>query len=147
MYEYCKLLNWNWHHIWSGIDLMGWDLIQPIQYFCKLFHSLKLPVIRYLIGLYFPQLHPYKKFAIRGPDLISYWLLAELRTSFKRSWQTTIKIFFRVRSFKYLQGKFQLTASNGILLPELFWLTVRKKCSSDWEKLLKFDAEGREFAK
>ena len=34
---------------------------------------------------------------------------------------------------------------NGILLPKLFWPTVRKKCSSDLEKLLKFEAEGREF--
>ena len=30
---------------------------------------------------------------------------------------------------------------NGILLPKLFWPTVRKKCSSDWEKLLKFEAD------
>ena len=36
---------------------------------------------------------------------------------------------------------------TGILLPKLFWTTVRKKNSSDWEKLLKFEAEGREFAK
>ena len=36
---------------------------------------------------------------------------------------------------------------NGILLPKLFWPTVRKNCSSDQEKLLKFEAEGREFAK
>ena len=36
---------------------------------------------------------------------------------------------------------------NGVLLPELFWLTVRKNCSSDQEKLLQFEAEGREFAK
>ena len=36
---------------------------------------------------------------------------------------------------------------NGILLPKLFWHTVRKECSSDREKLLKFEAEGREFAK
>ena len=35
---------------------------------------------------------------------------------------------------------------NGILLPKLFWPTVRKNCSSDQEKLLKFEAEGREFA-
>ena len=35
----------------------------------------------------------------------------------------------------------------GILLPKLFWPTVRKKCSSDWEKLLKFKAENKEFAK
>ena len=33
---------------------------------------------------------------------------------------------------------------NGILLPKP---TVRKKCSSDWEKLLKFEAEGRELTK
>ena len=38
-------------------------------------------------------------------------------------------------------------AVNGILLPKLFWPTVRKNCSSDREKLLKFEAEGREFAK
>ena len=35
----------------------------------------------------------------------------------------------------------------GILLPKLFWPTVRKNCSSDREKLLKFEAEGWEFAK
>ena len=35
----------------------------------------------------------------------------------------------------------------GILLPKLFWPTVRKNCSSDREKLLKFEAEGRECAK
>ena len=34
---------------------------------------------------------------------------------------------------------------NGILLPKLFWPTVRKNCSRDREKLLKFEAEGREF--
>ena len=36
---------------------------------------------------------------------------------------------------------------NGILLPKLFWPNVRKNCSSDRENLLKFEAEGREFAK
>ena len=34
----------------------------------------------------------------------------------------------------------------GILLPKLFRPTVRKKCSSDQEKLLKFEAEDQEFA-
>ena len=33
----------------------------------------------------------------------------------------------------------------GILLPKLFWPSVRKNCSSDWEKPLKFKAGGREF--
>jgi hypothetical protein len=35
--------------------------------------------------------------------------------------------------------------NNGILLPKLFWPTVRKNCSSDREKHLKFEAEGQEF--
>ena len=36
---------------------------------------------------------------------------------------------------------------NGIALPKLFWPTVRKNCSGDQEKLLKFEAKGQEFAK
>ena len=35
----------------------------------------------------------------------------------------------------------------GILLPKLFWPTARKNCSSDWEKLLKFEPVGWEFSK
>ena len=35
----------------------------------------------------------------------------------------------------------------GILLPKLFWPTVRKKCSSNPEELLKFETEGLEFTK
>ena len=35
---------------------------------------------------------------------------------------------------------------NGILLPKLLWPTVRKNCSSDREKPLKFKVGGREFA-
>ena len=37
-------------------------------------------------------------------------------------------------------------ANNSIFLPKLFWPTVRKNCSSDREKLLKFEGEGQEFA-
>ena len=33
---------------------------------------------------------------------------------------------------------------TGILLPKLFWFTVRKNCSSDREKLLKFKSKGQE---
>ena len=36
-------------------------------------------------------------------------------------------------------------SSNGILLPKLFWPTVRKNCSCDRKRLLKFEAEGWEF--
>ena len=48
------------------------------------------------------------------------------------------------KSFKDAAG---LNVINGILLPKFFWPTVRKNCSSDREELLKFEAEGREFAK
>ena len=41
----------------------------------------------------------------------------------------------------------QYSIENGILLPKLFWNIVTKNCSSDQEKLFKFEAEGREFAK
>ena len=35
---------------------------------------------------------------------------------------------------------------DGILLPKLFWPTVRKNCSSDRKELLKFESESQEFA-
>ena len=41
----------------------------------------------------------------------------------------------------------QISKRKGILLPKLFWPTVIKDCSSDREKLLKLEAEGREFSK
>ena len=44
-------------------------------------------------------------------------------------------------------GSFVSLNKNGILLPKLFGPTVRKNFSSDREKLLKFGAVGREFAK
>ena len=41
----------------------------------------------------------------------------------------------------------KIPVQNGILLPKLFWPTVRKNCSSDRGKLLKFKAEGPKFSK
>ena len=38
--------------------------------------------------------------------------------------------------------KLIIRSGNSILLPKLFRPTVRKNCSSDQEKLLKFEAEG-----
>ena len=40
---------------------------------------------------------------------------------------------------------FLLLSKNSILLPKLFRPTVRKNCFCDREKLLKFEAKGREF--
>ena len=52
-----------------------------------------------------------------------------------------------VKGYLNLIYLLKLEANIGILLPKLFWPTVRKNCSSDWEKLLKFEAKGWEFAK
>ena len=54
-----------------------------------------------------------------------------------------VNIEFSHRQF----GKKLSKCNNGSLLPKLFWPNVRKKCSCDREKLLKFEAEGQEFAK
>ena len=43
--------------------------------------------------------------------------------------------------------RIQALSLDSTLLSKLFWPTVRKKCYSDQEKLLKFEAEGQEFAK
>ena len=50
--------------------------------------------------------------------------------------------------FEKIRIKNQISyGKNGILLPKLFWPSVRKNCFIDQEKLLKFEAEAREFAK
>ena len=48
-------------------------------------------------------------------------------------------------TMKMNNGRTEL--NSGILLSKLFLPNVRKNCSSDREKLLKFEAEGKEFAK
>ena len=45
------------------------------------------------------------------------------------------------------ESKCNSQCGHGILLPKLFWPTVRKKCFSDREKLLKFEAEGQKSSK
>ena len=46
-----------------------------------------------------------------------------------------------------MNGPLCIAMENGILFSKLFRPAVRKNCSRDWEKLLKFEAKGREFAK
>ena len=47
----------------------------------------------------------------------------------------------------FLKDNSWFWSNNCILLPKLFWPTVRKNCSTDREKLLKLEAENQEFAK
>ena len=60
---------------------------------------------------------------------------------------TTLSLSKRsAKVFRILQNCMELLR-NGILFPNFFWPTMRKKCSSDKEKLLKFEAEGPDFVK
>ena len=54
---------------------------------------------------------------------------------------------FEKETEKEMLKNIYYSCKNGILLSKLFWPTVRKNCSNEWEKLLKFEAEGRELAK
>ena len=58
-------------------------------------------------------------------------------------------LWFKNISFesKVLRDFWIATVWFGILLPKSFWPTVRKNCFSDQESILKFEAEGLEFAK
>ena len=56
-------------------------------------------------------------------------------------------LFFLCKIVLDIPSCLRLKFRAGILLPKVFWPTVRKKCSSDWEKLFKLLAEGGEFEK
>ena len=53
---------------------------------------------------------------------------------------------FRKNIILHFPNQWAYAGRNGILLPKLIWPTERKNCFSDWEKLLKFDADDKEFA-
>ena len=64
-----------------------------------------------------------------------------------KCWPGRCSLLFCQIFVKNMNLSLLLSWRNGILLPKLFWPTVRKNCSSDREKLLKFKAVGREYAK
>ena len=70
-------------------------------------------------------------------------------TIWRENWQEgqTVCAVFMYKCPNDVDGKIITFTTFGILLPKLFWPTVRKNCSSDQEKLMKFEAEGRGFAK
>ena len=57
------------------------------------------------------------------------------------------KLYFCLLDIKLYLNVFFERMINGILLSKLFYLLREKKCYSDREKLLKFEAEGQEFLK
>ena len=78
-------------------------------------------------------------------NLLHHFFFAKKRTvKDKNLMFSSATISLAIIQFKQAHSDY---AKNGILLPKLFWPTVRKNGSSDREILLKFVAEGQEFAK
>ena len=51
------------------------------------------------------------------------------------------------RELRYVKSRENSYLYKWYFVTKIVQTTVRKKCSSEREKLLKFEAEGREFAK
>ena len=81
-------------------------------------------------------------------SFLKYWFYLFLNKTHHYDLWPIIGLYFNKRRLNFSNFKWVWFATrNGILLPKLFWPTVRITCSSDQEKLLKFEAEGQEFAK
>ena len=83
---------------------------------------------------------------------VLYWLSSIERWIFSKSkdvsfYKTTLVSFWDWNNTSKLYGIYFSWVVVPSLFPKLFCYSVRKKCSSDQEKLLKFMAEGREFSK
>ena len=124
---------------------------------CSLCQNLTLAVPKRI----FPLSRQWKKCLIKYQEQFKALGIRILHCSSKKinkyqsSWKfvnawlmTKLKVKFRWFNCPVCRIDLEpLTKMACILLPKLFWPTVRKNCSSDREKLLKFEAEGREFAK
>ena len=76
------------------------------------------------------------------------FIVVAIKNDYSREEIQLHNLFFDMFSAKIrLENVYFQTNTYIILLPKLFWPTVRKNCSSDREKLLKFKAEGWIFAK
>ena len=65
------------------------------------------------------------------------YLSSEINLSF--NWLSNLSVLKSLHNKSYiLRRPEKFEKANGILLPKLFWPTVRKNCPSDREKLLKF---------
>ena len=101
------------------------------------FHVLPAPFIAFLPCWIWPQIvlwMPWRLNKVRIHSLNTAHITMG-RNSFKRKFQEKILHNFWLANFWLPNFWLVLSAKNGILLPKLFWPTVRKKCSSDWKNL------------
>ena len=73
------------------------------------------------------------------------WIEPKDRISFWKPYISTEILSLLSSAYIHRVDFFTKLVDNCILLQKLFWPTVRKNCSCDREKLMEFDAEGREF--
>ena len=62
-----------------------------------------------------------------------------------REWNTALQELLDYDSWD--KPKHDLPEKNWYFVTKIVLICCEKNCSSDWEKLLKFEAEGQEFAK
>ena len=72
-----------------------------------------------------------------------FFLVQQKYTWTKNGWVTSLVTKNGICKSEWVK----IAWAYGILLPKLFWPTLRKKNSSGQEKLFKFKAEGWEFTK
>ena len=65
----------------------------------------------------------------------------------KAIWSSEVWHTYKPVKTVHFMAKSSINYRNSILFLKLFWPIVTKNCSRDWEKLLKFEAESREFSK
>ena len=73
-------------------------------------------------------------------NTLKVWQVSTLHSRIGICYLVCTKMFLSSRNQNWSVNR------DGILFPKLFRPTMSKSCSSDWEKLLKFKAEGGEFA-
>ena len=153
MYVNCHLtlflkILWNWCMSKTYI-IFSFQFPPPAQsIFMKKFQNVPKQPMK--IVHYHPSRRQVPIQRIKIPRFESFSLfppiLKEIVIFFELTWQKWLNLDFQVQIIMVFFTK-NLELGNGILLPKLFWPTVRKNCSSDREKHLKFEAEGWEFSK
>ena len=92
------------------------------------------------------ELGTVSKFTCAVSDPLIFSLIEIVGSILSLVLANTNEIGWSIYSSQRCKNKKLEKIKNDILLPKLFWPTVRNNCSSDQEKLLKFEAESREFA-
>ena len=139
---------------WLHLNLLPYEITSPVANFLICITLGKNQWNRELAGWmdlkhyhhFFPSLL-YNTHRELYPRFLSNWPIGCSNRKCLQFWRqiVTNTSFITLKPIKVKLGFIFDIMKNGILLPKLFLTTMRKNCSSDWEKLMKFEAEGLEF--